>query len=282
MAPHDMLLTDRVAVVTGGGGGIGRAIALAFAAAGADIAVIDNNPERGEEVVARARALGRRGVALPVDVSQTGPLGEAFASVQAEFGRIDILVNNAGGVVRRPFVDQSERSWRRLIDLNFVSMLAATAAAVPIMIAGGRGGAIINVSSIEGTRAAPGYAIYAACKAAMNNFTRTMALELADERIRVNCIGPDVIHTPGTHGNLTGPAHDPAAWNPWPSDRERKTASRIPLRRVGDAEDIASVALFLASEMSRYMTGTILPVDGGAWASAGWIRTEEGDWSLTG
>ena len=127
------------------------------------------------------------------------------------FGRLDILVNNAGGVGRRPFLEQSEKSWRRHIDLNLVSMLAATSAAVPVMIRGGRGGAIINISSIEGSRAAPYYAVYAACKAGMNNFTRTMALELADHGIRVNAIAPDFTLTPGIQGNVTGPV-DPSKW----------------------------------------------------------------------
>src|SRR6185436_7765146 len=117
------------------------------------------------------------------DVMDTGQIRTMVDSATAEFGRIDILVNNAGGVTRRSFIEQSERSWRKHIDLNLISMLTATSAAVPVMIKGGRGGSIINVSSIEGSRAAPGYAVYSACKAGMNNFTRTLALELADHRI---------------------------------------------------------------------------------------------------
>ena len=197
-------LTDQVAIVTGGGGGIGRAIALAFAEAGADIVIADVVPERCDETAARVRELGRRALGIPTDVTQTGQVSALIDSATQHFGRIDILVNNAGGVSPKPFLEQSERSWRRHIDLNLISMLAATSAAVPVMIRGGRGGSIINVSSIEGSRAAPNYAVYAACKAGMLNFTRTMALELADHRIRVNAIAPDYTVTPGVSGNLTG------------------------------------------------------------------------------
>jgi NAD(P)-dependent dehydrogenase (short-subunit alcohol dehydrogenase family) len=183
MAPDQCRITDQVAIVTGGGAGIGRAIALALAEAGADIVIADIIPERGAEVAARVAEHGRACLAIPTDMAQPDQVAAMVDAAQARFGRIDILVNNVGGVSRKAFLDQSQNSWRRHIDLNLVSMLAATSAAVPHIIAGGRGGAIINVSSIEGSRAAPGYAVYAACKAGMNNFTRTMALELADHGI---------------------------------------------------------------------------------------------------
>jgi NAD(P)-dependent dehydrogenase (short-subunit alcohol dehydrogenase family) len=188
-------------------------------------------------------------------------------------------VNNAGGVSRRPFIDQSERSWRKHIDLNLVSMLAATSTAVPLMIKGGRGGSIINVTSIEGSRAAPGYAVYSACKAGMNNFTRTLAVELSDHGIRVNAIAPDFTETPGTKGNFTGPV-DPGTWiTPTPQQVEA-IARRIPLKRPGIDSECGSAAVFLASKMSSYVTGIILPVDGGTWASGGWVRNAAGDWIL--
>jgi NAD(P)-dependent dehydrogenase (short-subunit alcohol dehydrogenase family) len=202
-------LTDQVAIVTGGGGGIGRAIALTLAQAGADIVIADIVPERCEEVVERVKELGRSALGVPTDVAQTEQVRAMVERADRHFGRLDILVNNAGGVGRRSFLEQSEKSWRRHIDLNLVSMLAATSATVPVMIRGGRGGAIVNVSSIEGSRAAPHYAVYAACKAGMNNFTRTMALELADHGIRVNAIAPDFTLTPGIQGNVTGPV-DPS------------------------------------------------------------------------
>jgi len=278
-SPDGIRLDEQVAVVTGGGGGIGRAIALALAAAGAHIAVGDIIPERCDETAARVQELGRECLALPMDALDTGQIRALAAKTAERFGRIDILVNNVGGVSRRPFVEQSERSWRKHIDLNLVSMLAATSAAVPVMIQGGRGGSIINVSSIEASRAAPGYAVYAACKAGMLSFTRTMAVELAEHRIRVNAIAPDLTVTPGIRGNRTGPV-DPASW-PQPSAQQQDAiARRIPLGREGIDRECASVALFLASGMSGYVTGTVIPVDGGTWASGGWVRNRAGQWVL--
>ena len=281
MNTPDMLLTDRVAVITGGGGGIGRAIALACASVGADVVIGDIIPERCEEVAARVREAGRRSLAVPTDVSDTGQVRALIDSAASHFGRIDILVNNAGGVSPRPFIDQSERSWRRHIDLNLVSMLAATSAAAPAMIRGGRGGSIINVSSIEGSRAAPNFAVYGACKAAMLNFTRTMALELAEHGIRVNAIAPDYTVTPGLRGNHTGPV-DPASWIKPSARQEDATARRIPLGRPGMDAECGNAAVFLASAMGSYVTGAVIPVDGGTWASSGWVRDKAGRWTLMG
>jgi NAD(P)-dependent dehydrogenase (short-subunit alcohol dehydrogenase family) len=274
-------LTDQVAIVTGGGGGIGRAIALAYASVGAAVVVADIIPERCEEVAARVREMGREALAAPTDVSDTNQVRALIEKADKQFGRIDILVNNAGGVSKKPFIEQSERSWRRVIDLNLISMLAATSAAVPIMIRGQRGGSIINVSSIEASRAAPNYAVYAACKAGMLNFTRTMALELADHEIRVNAIAPDYTITPGVSGNHTGPV-DPAKWIRPTAQQEDVTKRRIPLRRPGVDTECGNVAVFLSSAMSSYVTGTVIPVDGGSWASSGWVRDKAGKWSLMG
>jgi NAD(P)-dependent dehydrogenase (short-subunit alcohol dehydrogenase family) len=225
--------------------------------------------------------MGCQALAVPTDVADTNQVRALINAADSHFKRIDILVNNAGGVSRKPFIEQSERSWRRHIDLNLVSMLAATSAATPIMIRDRRGGSIINVSSIEASRAAPGYAVYAACKAGMLNFTRTMALELADHGIRVNAIAPDYVVTPGTRGNHTG-AVDPASWiQPTPSQQDA-TERRIPMRRAGVDTECGNVAVFLSSEMSSYLTGTVIPVDGGSWASSGWVRDRAGKWSLIG
>ena len=279
MDPSEILLTDQVAVITGGGGGIGRAIALAFASVGADVVIADIVPERCEETVARVQELGRRALGVPTDVMDSEQVRACVARAAEHFGRIDILVNNAGGVSRRPFIDQSERSWRKHIDLNLVSMLAATSAAVPIMIEGGRGGSIINITSIEGSRAAPGYAVYSACKAGMNNFTRTLALELSNHGIRVNAIAPDFTETPGTRGNPPGPV-DPSTWFKTTPEHDNVIARRIPLGRPGVDSECGSAAVFLASPMGRYVTGIILPVDGGTWASGGWVRDPSGNWVL--
>ena len=281
MSRPDIQLTDQVAVVTGGGGGIGRAIALAYASVGADIVIADIVPERCEETAARVRELGRRALGLPTDVTDVNQVGALIAAADKEFGRIDILVNNAGGTSYKPFLQTAERNWRRIIDLNLVSMLSATSAAVPVMIRGGRGGTIVNVASIEASRAAPGYAVYASCKAGMLNFTRTLALELAEHRIRVNAIAPDYTTTPGTRGNIKGPV-DPTTWIQPTPQHLRATALRIPLGRAGIDTECGNVAVFLSSAMSEYVTGVVLPVDGGTWASSGWIRNPAGRWVLTG
>ena len=261
-----------MAVVTGGGGGIGRAIALAFASVGAHLVIADIVPERCEETAARVRELGRKALAVPTDVMDSAQIQALIGRTASEFGRIDILVNNAGGVSPRPFIEQSERSWRRHIDLNLVSVLAATSAAVPIMIKGGQGGSIITVTSIEASRAAPSYAVYAACKAGLNNFTRTLAVELADHRIRVNAIAPDMTDTPGIRGIRGGPI-DVSTSGEFTEEQKNAVARRIPLGRPGIDTECGNAAVFLASRMSSYITGIILPVDGGTSGSGGWVRS---------
>lgn len=281
MLSTPLLLTNQVAIITGGGGGIGRAIALAFAQAGANIVIADIIPERCEETAERVREHGREALPLATDVTDTEQVRAAIDKALVHFGRIDILVNNAGGVAPKSFIEQSERAWRRTIDLNLVSMLAATSYATPHIIAGNRGGAIINIASIEASRAAPYFSVYAACKAGMLNFTRSLALELADHRIRVNAIAPDYTITPGLSGNIKGPV-DPSTWMQPTAAQIAATARRIPLGRPGIDTECGNVALFLASKMSEYVTGAVIPVDGGTWASSGWIRNKAGKWTLAG
>jgi NAD(P)-dependent dehydrogenase (short-subunit alcohol dehydrogenase family) len=280
MTPTDYQLTDQVAIVTGGGSGIGRAIALTYAAAGADVVIADINPALCEETVARIAETGRRGLGIPTNVMDTDQIRAMVEKTEQEFGRIDILVNNAGGVSGRPFLEQSERSWRKHIDLNLVSMLAATSAAVPVMIKGGRGGSVINVASIEASRAAPNFAVYAACKAGMLNFTRTLAVELSDHQIRVNAIAPDFTATPGILGlDPTRPV-DATADAPYSPERADAIKRRIPLGRGGVDMECGNLALFLSSKMSDYITGAVIPIDGGTWASGGWVRNRAGNWAL--
>ena len=273
-------LTGQVAVVTGGGAGIGGAIAAALAVHGADVVVVDIDGARADQTAGRVTGLGRRALAVTADVMDTEQVRDAIARADESFGRVDILVNNAGGVSGRPFLEQSERSWRRHIDLNLVSMLAATSATAPLMISGGRGGSIVNVTSIEGMRAAPMYAVYAACKAGMISFTRSIALELAEHGIRVNAIAPDWTLTPGTTGLASGPVPDDLA--PLAPTAQRRAAGYVPLGRPGVASECAQVAVFLCSAMASYVTGVTIPVDGGTWASAGWVRGPDGGWTLFG
>lgn len=279
MHSSDIDLSGRVAFITGGGGGIGRAIALSLADMGADIAIIDSIPDRCRQVARMVEERGRKSLCIPGNVMDTDVLQQAIARTANNFGRLDILVNNAGGVVRRDFLQLAEKNWRKHIDLNLISNLAATQAAVPVMIAGGQGGSIINISSIEASRAAPGYAVYAACKAGVNNLTRTFALEFAEHGIRVNTIAPDYTVTPGTRGNFTGPV-DESTWHQPTEAQQAGIRKRIPAGRPGIDVECGRVAVFLASPMSSYVTGTIIPVDGGTWASGGWVRNSQGTWVL--
>jgi NAD(P)-dependent dehydrogenase (short-subunit alcohol dehydrogenase family) len=273
-------LTGQVAVVTGGGGGIGRGIAERLAAQGADVSVLDIDAERAAFVAGNVQQLGRQSMVHTVDVMDADALMTAVESTAEHFGRIDILVNNAGGVSGRKFLEQSQRSWRRHIDINLVSMLAATHAAAPHMIAGGRGGSIVNVASIEATRAAPMFAVYAACKAGMLSFTRSMALELSEHQIRVNSIGPDFTITPGNSGFRSGPVPEPIP--PREPQRASVSSTYIPLGREGTIEECGDLAVFLCSGMASYITGTHIPIDGGTWASSGWTASPDGKWSLFG
>lgn len=279
MDASDFDLSGQVALVTGGGGGLGRAIALCLADLGADIAIVEAIPERCDEVSARIAERGRQALAITANVMDGAMLRDAFVQVQDRFGRLDILVNNAGGVAKRNFTDLQEKNWRRHIELNFVSTIIATQAAIPMMIAGGRGGSIINVTSIEGSRAAPGYSVYAACKAGINNLTRTLALELGDHAIRVNTIAPDYTVTPGLRGNVTGPVDESTWFQPSPAQQD-SIRRRTPLGRAGIDSEVGKLAAFLASPMSGYITGSVIPIDGGTWASSGWVRDSKGQWIL--
>ena len=278
-------VTDRIrldgqaAFVTGGGGGIGRAIAIRLAEAGADVAIYDIFPERAEEAAARVREAGTRALAIQGDVMDSDALRAAIDRTAAEFGRLDMLANNAGGVSARPFLEQSERSMRKHIDINLMSMLVATQAAAHHMVAGGRGGSIVNVASIEASRAAPNFAVYAACKAGMLSFTKSMAVELSEHGIRVNCIAPDHTVTPGNQGNRAGPV-DPATWKRHSAEAVDAMNRLIPLGREGVDMECGDAAVFLSSAMASYITGVLLPVDGGTWGSSGWVRGRNGKWTL--
>jgi NAD(P)-dependent dehydrogenase (short-subunit alcohol dehydrogenase family) len=270
MTSPDILLTDQVAIVTGGANGLGASIAINFARSGADVVIADIDTDNANETAEAIRAHGRRALVVQTDVTDHEQVVAMVDQASTHFGRIDILVNNAGGTRQKSFMTQSERSWRRLIDLNLVSMLSATSAATEVMIRSGRGGTVINIASSEGLRAAPGYAVYAACKAGMISFTRSMSLELSEYGIRVFALAPDMIMTPGLK-----PFFDAAT----PAEADAR-ARYIPLGRIGVPDEVGKVAAFLASDMASYLTGVTLPIDGGTIASSGWNRMPSGEWSL--
>lgn len=254
IAPSDIMLTGRVAVVTGGGAGIGRGIAAGLAAFGASVAIWERDPQSCADAAESIGALG-----ITADVRDSGQVDDALQRTSAELGTPTILVNNAGGVFSSPLLETSENGWDALYRANLRHVLLCTQRVARQLVSAGIGGSIISVTSIEGVRAAPGYAAYAAAKAGVINYTQTAALELAPHGIRVNAIAPDITLTEGLarlggEAALAGIGHV------------------VPLGRPGHVDEIASVAVFLASGMSAYLTGQTLHVDGGTHAAGGWYH----------
>ena len=256
LTPASALLTDRLVLVSGAAQGIGAAVAGACARFGADLAVCDRDAEGLARTAAQVQAAGRRAVTAVLDVRD----GDAVREWVAEMPRVDVLVNNAGGGFRAPFLDVNDKGQDSLVRENFTSVTNFVRAAVPLMPADGRA-SIVNITSIEAHRAAPGFAIYSAMKAALVSLTKSLALELGDRRIRVNCIAPDVIPTPGIGGDV---------------------AVKTPLPVAGHVDDVAGAAIFLASDLGRFVTGTTIHVDGGNLAAGGWGRALDGGWVTAG
>jgi NAD(P)-dependent dehydrogenase (short-subunit alcohol dehydrogenase family) len=260
-------LSGRVALITAGANGIGAGAAVALAEMGAAIVIGDIDAPNAQRVVRVVEEMDGRAVFQPADMMQSDQARSLVRSALDKFGRIDIVINNAGGVRPRPFAEQSQANWQRVIDLNLVSMLAVTQEASMAMEANG---AIVNVASTEALRAAPGFSVYAACKAAMVEFTKTMALELAPRGIRVNAIAPDLIDTPGLRPHMPTDPGNIAIRN-----------RHVPLGRMASIREAGAVIAFLASPASSFVTGVTIPVDGGISAAGGWHRSERGNWQLT-
>jgi NAD(P)-dependent dehydrogenase (short-subunit alcohol dehydrogenase family) len=255
--PKALHLGGKVAVVTGGGAGIGRGIAAGLATFGADVAVWERDPRT---CAAAATELG--GLGVPTDVRDGDQVDRALAATLDRYGRVDVLVNNAGGVFAAPLLETSDNGFDALYRANLRHVLLCTRRVAQVMVDAGEGGSIVNVTSIEGTRAAPGYAAYAAAKAGVINLTKTAALELAPHGIRVNALAPDITLTEG----LAALA---------PPDSIPRWQHTVPLGRAGHVDDLAGAAVFLASPLASYITGQTLHVDGGTAASSGWYHHPE-------
>lgn len=262
-------LDSKIALVTGSGGGIGRAIAETFAAHGASVVVVDNRAEAAKEVAGAIAGRGGRAIAVAVDVTRADGIAEMKQAALARFGRVDILVNNVGHFMpgAGDFLQTTEADWEGLYAINLKHILRATHALAPAMVER-RSGCIINVSTIETFRGIPGNAVYSTFKTGITAFTRSFALEVAPHGVRVNAIAPETTDT----GQV--PVQ---RWIP--ERHQKKVPLLIPLGRFGTPDDHAGVALFLASSLSAWMTGVTIPVDGGAIAAAGFYQLPGGGWT---
>jgi len=255
LSPATALLTDRVVLVTGAAQGIGAAVAGACARFGADLAICDRESEGLAHTAAEVEAAGRSVTCAVLDVRDADAVREWVGGIV----RVDVLVNNAGGGFRSAFVDVNDKGEDALVRENFTSVTTFVRTTVPKMPADGHA-SIVNITSIEAHRAGPGFAIYSAMKAALASLTKSLALELGERRIRVNCVAPDVIPTPGV-GEMP---------------------VKTPLPSAGHVDDVAGAVIYLASDLSRFVTGTTIHVDGGNLAAGGWGRAADGSWITAG
>jgi len=242
-------LTGKTALVTGGSRGIGRAIALRLAAEGADVAICARQVEAAQAVAAELEALGVKALARPADVAQAAQAGALIEAVLAEWGKLDILVNNAGITRDNLLLRMSEEEWDAVLDTNLKGAFNCCKAAARAMIKA-RSGRIINITSVVGLMGNAGQANYAASKAGLCGFTKSLAKELASRNITANAVAPGLVPETGMTGELDEKAVE-------------KLLSQVPLGRPGLPEDVAHAVAFLASDQAAYITGQVLCVDGG-------------------
>lgn len=251
-----MDLSGRVAIVTGGAMGIGYGICARLAEAGASVVVVDINKAVLDEAVAKLTEKGWKAMGVVADVSNSEQVANMIDTALAKYGGIDILVNNAGIYPNIPVMQMKEAELDRILEINLKGVFLCTKKVAEVMIGQGRGGKIINITSVDALHPSMvGLAVYDASKHGLWGFTKNLALELAPHKIWVNAIAPGGISTPGT-----------GAGKPLNKEMEevmKPFLAKIPMRRMGEADEIGKVALFLASDLSSYMTGSQVVVDGG-------------------
>lgn len=251
------VLTGKVAVVTGGASGIGRATALLFAREGATVAVVDLNEREGQTVVQEIINEGEKAIYVHADVSKAIDCQNAVQQIVRQLGKLDILFNNAGIIRRASVVELSERDWDRVMAVNVKSVFLLSKYAIPIMTKAG-GGAIINTASGWGLVGGQKAAAYCASKGAVVLLTKAMAIDHGEQNIRVNCVCPGDTDTPMLRNE--------AKQLGTPEDEFLSESAQRPLKRIGKPEEIAQAVLYLASDAASYVTGTALVVDGGGLA----------------
>jgi NAD(P)-dependent dehydrogenase (short-subunit alcohol dehydrogenase family) len=257
------LLADRVALVTGGGGGIGAATARLFAKHGARVVIVDVDRERAHQIADEIAAADGSALAFAADVREADQVANVAHCVLERYGQVDVLVNNVGHWLRHPgdFVDTDPQLWDELYHINLHHVFLVSHAFLPAMI-DQHTGAIVNVSSVEGLRGYPEDPVYAAFKAAVIHFTRSLAVQVGRHGVRVNAVGPDVTESLQVPYSQWLSAEEQRQWPQW-----------VPVGRMGLPEDQARVILFLASDLSAFVTGHTIPTDGGTGAAGGWFRS---------
>src|SRR5262249_42592102 len=256
-----MRLLDRVAVITGGALGIGRATARLFAEEGAAVALADVQEEAAKAVAAEIAAKGGKAIAVGVDVGDAAAVQSLVERVARELGRVDVMFANAGIAHSAPFLEHPEAEWHRVLRVNLTGVFFCCQAAARQMVKQGGGGRIIATASINGFRGVENLVGYNVAKAGVIEMTKTMAVELAQHGIQVNAIAPAQIDTRLVRS--------------LPEDARRRRLERIPMARFGEPEEVAKAALFLASNDASFVTGHTLPVDGGYLAGGLWSRSSD-------
>ncbi len=246
----DLGLKNQTAVVTGGGSGIGKAVCLLLAEEGANVAIVDIHGDAADRVAAAIRERQGKAIGITADVSKASDVDRMLARVLEEWGWVDILVNNAGIILQASAMDMTEQQWDKILGNNLKSCFLCSQVFARQMIQQGRGGRIVNISSIHAALSEPSASAYTAAKGGMEAFSRTLATELAPHKITVNCLRPGATYT-----ELTVPMYTPEV--------KKALYMRIPLREIAEPAWIADAIVFLASQRARYITGQTLTVDGG-------------------
>ena len=272
-------LSGRKAAVVGGAAGIGEAVSMALAQAGVDVAILDRKTEAVPKTTDRIHAVGRRALGIAGDACDVAALRRFYGEVSDQFGHLDIVVNVAGGTVQKRFMDMDAHDVETDIRRNYGYVLDSIRFAVPLLRKSGRGGSIVNFTTIEAHRGAAGFAVYAGAKAALTNFTRALAVELGAEKIRVNTLAPDTTPSEGNHLAIPEPLRSRMAAVPLPAMMQN-LGMYVPLKSPPMPENLADGVLFLVSDLASFVTGTTLHVDGGTMAAAGFLEWPFGEGHL--